>query len=323
MTLPWLALALCTTSNDPLWPTASHAVFRQATAHCSRGAYDEAQATTTKLQGKERDLLQGVVALARFEDLHDPAQLRMASIRIEAALAQLTEKTPQERFLLALALTQKAVVAGKLDESVSAAWSGRKAARLCESLKDAGFSSPDLDGILGGYLFWKAQSLGAARSLLGGDTRSKGINLTQSAASSQSPFQEAYKTSLTWIRFEQGRYGEALQLCQTALEAAPSNRIWHQAKGDMLFRLGRYPEALETYRGSWAEYSGMETLPVNRQSAAGNLARIHMAMGNADSARKWIRTFDDPHQAATRKWLPGSLVKEVAPVRKALGLPSP
>lgn len=323
MTAPWLLLLHGLAVADPLWPAPSQAVFRQATASCSRGAYDEAQATTSRLQGKERDLLQGVVALARFEDLHDPAQLRQASSRIESALSLLSEKTPQDRFLLALALTQKAVVAGKLGETVSAAWSGRKAARLCEALKEEGFASPDLDGILGGYLFWKAQSLGAARSLLGGDTRTKGIALTQVAASSQSPFQEAYRTSLTWIRFEQGRYGDALQLCQAALDAAPRNRIWHQAKGDMLFRLGRFPEALDTYRASWTEYAGIEILPVNRQSAAGNLARIHMAMGNVDSARKWIRTFDDPRQAATRKWLPGSLVKEVAPVRKSLGLPSP
>lgn len=323
MILSLLALAARFAAADPLWNQASLPVFRQATALCSKGSYDEAAGVATGLAGRERSLLLAVVALARFEDLHDPAQLQSASKHLETVLDGLGEDSPAERFLTALALTQKAVVAEKLGNSVSAAWSGRKAARLCEALKEEGFAQPDLDGILGGYLFWKAQSLGAVRSLLGGDTRERGIRLTQSASQSSSPFQEAYRTSLTWIRFEQGRYADGLQLCLKALESAPNNRIWHQAKGDMLFRLGRMNEALDTYRSSWNAYAGLETLPVGRQSAAGNLARIHMAMGNVDSARKWMRSFDDPRQAACRRWLPGSLVREVAPVRKKLGLPAP
>lgn len=318
-----LLLSLLGAASEPLWHPSTASVFSQATSLCARGSYDEAEAATLKLTGRERDLLQGVVALARFEDLHDPTRLNQASQRIESAIAKLSENTPRERFLLALALTQKAVVAGKLGSNLSAAWSGRKAAQLCQALKDEGHASPDLDGILGGYLFWKAQSLGAARALLGGDTRSRGIALTQLAIQSASPFQEAYRTSLTWIRFEQGRYGDALQLCQGALALNPGNRLWRQAQGDMLFRLGRKQEALETYRLSWSEYAGIETLPVNRQSAAGNLGRIHMALGNLDSARKWIKVFDDARQASTRPWLPGSLVREVAPVRKALSLPAP
>ena len=46
-------------------------------------------------------------------------------------------------------------------------------------------------------------------------------------------------------------------------------------------------------------------------------------VSDADSARKWIQVFDDPRQKAVRRWLPESLVREVAPLRKSLGLPSP
>ncbi|MEN9355275.1 MAG: hypothetical protein RL318_2600 [Fibrobacterota bacterium] len=318
-----LLLALTSASPAPLWPSTAMASFTQATGLCAKGAYEEASQVAARLQGRERDLLQAVVALARFEDLHDPAQLNLAGSKIEAALGKLSENTASERFLLAIALTQKAVVAGKQGSNIAAAWSGRKAAKICQALKEEGHASPDIDGILGGYLFWKAQSLGAARSLLGGDTRTQGIAMTQSAATSSSPFQEAYRTSLVWMRFEQSRYAEALQLCQASLDLNPGNRIWRQARGDMLFRLGRKQEALDAYRGSWNEYAGLEVLPVNRQSAAGNLGRIHMAIGNLDSARKWIKVFDDPRQSATRPWLPASLVREVAPVRKALSLPAP
>lgn len=323
MILAWAALAGQFLSADPLWSQSSLPVFRQATALCGKGSYDAATGLAASLAGRERALLLAVVCLARFEDLHDPSQLQTASRHLETVLDGLKEDSPGQRFLMALALTQKAVVAEKLGNSVTAAWSGRKAARLCEALKEEGFSQSDLDGILGGYLFWKAQALGAARSLLGGDTRERGIRLTQGASQSSSPFQEAYRTSLTWIRFEQKRYADGLQLCLQALEQSPNNRIWQQAKGDMLFRMGRLNEALDTYRSSWNAYAGIEVLPVGRQSAAGNLARIHLALGNADSARKWMRTFDDPRQAASRKWLPGSLLREVAPLRKQLGLPTP
>jgi tetratricopeptide (TPR) repeat protein len=319
-----LALALSgLVRSEPLWPEASQAVFREATRLCSQGRYSKAEALSQQLPGEERDLLHAVVGLSRFEDLHDPQMLRAAKAHVESALGKLDDDTPRQRFWTALALVQKSVVAGKLGENLSAAWSGRKAAQLCQKLRDQGYQSPDIDGILGGYLFWKAQSLGAARSLFGGDTRARGIGLTEAAARSQSPLRDAYRSSLAWMRFEQGRYAEALSICRTALEEFPENRIWRQAEGDMLFRLGRREEALTVYTRSWNEYAGLETLPVNRLSAAGNLGRIHLAMGNTDSARRWIQVFDDPRYRNVRPWLPASLLREVAPVRKRLGLPSP
>lgn len=319
-----LALALCgLVRSEPLWPAPSQATFREATRLCSQGRYSQADALSQQLAGEERDLLHAVVGLSRFEDLHDPQTLRTVKAQLESAIGKLDDDTPRERFWLALALVQKSVVAGKLGENLSAAWSGRKAAALCQKLRDQGYQSPDIDGILGGYLFWKAQSLGAARHLFGGDTRTRGIALTESAAKSQSPLRDAYRSSLAWMRFEQGRYAEGLAICRTALEEFPENRIWRQAEGDMLFRLGRREEALSVYRRSWNEYAGVETIPVNRLSAAGNLGRIHLAMGNDDSARHWIQVFDDPRYRTARPWLPASLVREIAPVRRRLGLPSP
>jgi tetratricopeptide (TPR) repeat protein len=157
--------------------------------------------------------------------------------------------------------------------------------------------------------------------LFGGDQRDRGLLLTQQAASSRSPFREAFRTSLLWIRYERGEYAEALRVVREARAIWPDNRLYRQAEGDVLFRLNRLPEALETYRTSFREYQGLETLPVGRLSAAGNLARIHAAMGQRDSARAWLDTLDAPRYRAVRRWLPASLVRDLAPVRRELSRP--
>ena len=316
-------LLLFAAASDALWPRGTEEVFRASARQCEAAQYAQAAQTAQQLPADERDLLLTVVALSRFEDLHDPALIRESRARIEALLERMPDESASQQFLKALALVQASVIYGKTGDNLKAALRGRKAAQLCQSLLDQGQRSPDLDGILGGYLFWKAQSLGMARSLFGGDTRARGIRLTESAASSDSPFRDAYRTSLVWIRFEQGKYGEALSICQKALGEMPNHHLWLQAKGDMLFRLGRLDEALATYRQSHSDLIGVEVLPVNLLSAAGNLGRIHYAAGRMDSARKWIQAFDAPAGKSARPWLPASLVREIQPLRKKLGLPDP
>jgi tetratricopeptide (TPR) repeat protein len=316
-------LALVGISAEGLWNPGTEEIFRASARLCEAGQYTGAAKTAQQLPTDERDLLLTVVALSRFEDLHEPAQLQLSRTRIEAMLERLQEDTPPQQFLKVLALVQASVIYAKTGDNFKAAMRSRKAAAMCQKLQDDGYHSPDLDGILGGYLFWKAQSLGMARSLLGGDTRTRGIRLTESAANSASPFRDAYRTSLVWIRFEQGKYGEALGICQKALGEMPNHHLWLQAKGDMLFRLGRLDEALDVYRKSHTDLAGVETLPVNLMSAAGNLGRIHYALGRADSARKWIQAFDAPAGKPSRPWLPASLVREIEPLRKKLSLPEP
>jgi tetratricopeptide (TPR) repeat protein len=220
---------------------------------------------------------------------------------------------------LSLAYSQDSYLASLEGRNLTSALSARKAANLCQALMAEGFDTPDLKGIVGGYLFWKAQSLGPLRFALGGDTRAQGLDWTRSAAASQSPFQEAYRTSLMWIYFERKAFDQGLSLARTGLVFCPGNRLYRQAEGDMLFRLNRLQEALETYRSSWVDYAGLETIPANRLAAAGNLARIHLAMRHTDSAKAWLDTLDALRYSKVRKWLPPSLVRELVPVRKELG----
>jgi tetratricopeptide (TPR) repeat protein len=289
------------------------------------GQYRAADSFARSWSGGSRSeelLMTATVALSAFSDLHNPARLEVARKALEQ-LSDLCGKKADTRSRLidAMALSQESYLAALEGRSLASALKGRSAASTAQDLLDQGVDSPELRGIVGGYLFWKSQSLGSFGRMIGGDHRAEGLLWTQQAAASRSPFREAFRTSLLWIRFERGEYSEALRVAQEARAAWPENRLYRQAEGDVLFRLGRLGEALTTYRQSFREYIGIETLPVSRLSAAGNLARIHAAMGRQDSARAWLDTLDAPRYKSVRKWLPTSLVRELEPVRRKLSHP--
>jgi hypothetical protein len=314
--------SLVPASGDRLFDAAAKEAFRETMALSTLGRHDAAETAARTWPGTASPagrILVAVAGLSRFADLHDPAALD----RARAALSDATDRlegrsSPRERFLLSLAYSQQSYLASLEGRQLGSALAGRKAANLCLALRSEGFDTPDLKGILGGYFFWKAQSLGALRFALGGDTRTKGLEWSIEAAASPGPFQEAYRTSLLWIRFERKEFDQGLALARAGLAACPGNRLYRQAEGDMLFRLNRFHEALEVYRVSWNEYTGLETIPANRLAAAGNLARIHLALQRPDSANAWLDTLDAPRYANVRAWLPPSLVRELAPVRRRL-----
>lgn len=315
-------VALLSSQPDPLLGEPAKQTFADAMRLSSQGRHDEAERlarTWTGSLSPEGRVLQAVTGLSRFADLHDPASLERARAALDLAVEKLDGKTTaRERFMLAMALSQQSFLASTEGRDLSAALTGRKAALLCQELMEQGLESPDLRGILGGYFFWKAQSLGALRFAFGGDTRAKGLEWTRQAAASESPFREAYRISLMWIRFERKEFAMGLALAREGIAAYPGNRLYRQAEGDMLFRLGRRQEALDTYRASWMEYAGVEVVPANRLAAAGNLARIHHSLGRGDSARAWLDTLDAGRYVHVRKWLPPSLVRELVPIRKEL-----
>lgn len=283
------------------------------------GAADTLARSQTWARTPEGLVLRATLALGEFEDLHPPERLARAELLLKQADAALAgDASRKGRWLAMLEHSQRSYLHALRGEEIQATMAGRRAAGLARGLVDDGLDDPDALGVLGGYQFWKAQTLGALRSVLGGDTRVSGLALTEKAAGSRSPLREVWRTSLLWIHFERKEFPLALEVARQGLADCPGNRIYRQAEGDVLFRMGRIDEALDRYRQSWKEYTGLETLPVNRQSAAGNLARIHFAAGRRDSAKAWLDTLDAPRYESARRWLPPSLVRELLPVRSAL-----
>lgn len=319
-----VALLLCTALGAAeTLPADVRAAWGQATrlASCGRhGAADTLARSQPWSREPEGLVLRATIALGEFADLHEPERLARAEVLLAQAGKSLDDDASlRGRYLAMLALSQESYLLSLQGKDLRATLKGREAASLAQELRESGCDDPDVLGVLGSYLFWKAQVLGPLRAAFGGDTRAAGLVLTERAAASSSPLREIWRTSLLWIRFERREYGAALRVAQDALVACPGNRLYRQAEGDVLFRLGRLDEALARYRTSRTEYAGLETIPVNQQSAAGNLARIHFAAGRRDSALAWLDTLDAPRRAAARRWLPPSLVRELGPVRSALG----
>jgi tetratricopeptide (TPR) repeat protein len=314
----WLLFAQ---SGDTLLGTRNIRVFEEASRLSLSGHHAEAlrfASSWERRASQEGQLLCAGVDLAAFSDLHDPARLESARASLDKLSKLARGHDPHSRLILALARSQQSYLASLEGRNISSALWGRSAASVAQELLDRGVESPELKGVLGGYLFWKSQSLGSLGRALGGDERTRGLAWTIQSAASESPFRDAFRTSLLWIRFERGEYPEALRVARCARAEWPKNRLYRQAEGDVLFRMGRFQEALEVYRESFREYAGLETVPVNRLAAAGNLARIHAALGRTDSACAWLDTLDSPRYRFARRWLVPSLLDELGPVRRKL-----
>lgn len=317
-----LLLSAAIGAGGPLPPEVG-SVWGQATRLSSLGRHGAAD-TLVRSQSWSRTpeglVLRATLALGEYADIHEPERLARAEVLLSLADRALeTDTSTKGRWLSMLSLSQESFLFSLKGSELRASLKGREAASVASDLQEAGSDDPDVLGLLGSYLFWKAQVLGPLRTAFGGDTRTRGLAWTERAASTNSPLREIWRTSLLWIRFERKEYPLALKVAQDALAACPGNRLYRQAEGDILFRLGRLDEALERYRASWIEYAGIETIPVNRQSAAGNLARIHFAAGRRDSALAWLDTLDAPRYSSARHLLPPSLVRELKPARAALG----
>jgi len=312
-------------AGDTLLGSRGLAAFEEASNLSLSGKHRAADSFARSWEGgsaQEKLLLSATVALSAFADLHDPARLESAHRSLDQLSRLVRSGTdPRTRLIDAMALSQESYLAELEGRNMASALDGRSAASVARDMMDRGWDSPELRGILGGYLFWKSQGIGPLGRFIGGDQRDRGLLYTQQAAASRSPFREAFRTSLLWIRYERGDYAEALRVVQDARAIWPENRLYRQAEGDVLFRLDRLPQALDTYRASFREYDGLEVLPVGRLSAAGNLARIHAAMNRPDSARAWLDTLDAPRYKKVRKWLPASLVRDLVPVRRELSRP--
>jgi len=182
----WL---LCAQFCDTLLGTRNIRVFEEASRLSLSGRHAEARnlaASWDRRSAPEGLLLCAGVDLSAFSDLHDPARLESARAALEKISKLPRSGDPRSRLILALARSQESYLASLEGRTISSALCGRSAASLALGLVDQGVDAPELKGILGGYLFWKSQSLGVLGRALGGDERAKGLAWTIQASSSDS-----------------------------------------------------------------------------------------------------------------------------------------
>jgi tetratricopeptide (TPR) repeat protein len=136
------------------------------------------------------------------------------------------------------------------------------------------------------------------------------------AAAASGPLEDLFLGSLFWICLEQGRHAEALALSEGFQARYPGNRMARELRAAALFRSGDLAGAREEQEKLWREYLELRPLPgrlpLGRHRAAGNLARIHAALGNGDEAGIYRTEWERAVRGAAGPWLPGSLKRELA-----------
>jgi len=107
--------------------------------------------------------------------------------------------------------------------------------------------------------------------------------------------------NLSQVRIAQGRFAEALALCDRGLTVAPSKTGFHTNRGAALISLGRFAEAEASFTRAVADGGD--------PSARANLARLYAASGRLSLAEKSYREAmaSEPNEAV-RRALEGELL---------------
>lgn len=163
-----------------------------------------------------------------------------------------------------------------------------------------------------------------------GDDRNAAAHRLDSASRLCFRLGPVLRTAWLWTEFDQGHYQAGIAPLGESLARYPEHRLYRQMLGDFQFRQGRYSEALASYRQAFSAYArpapgvSWKLLPVGYLSCAGNLARIHAALGAKDSALVYLDIWESPTYASLREWLPPSLATALKPLRNRLKTsPSP
>lgn len=295
-TLPLLLFFLVFAWCAPI-ETPAEALPQRILAYTLSQRYDAAMRAADSLipsNPAHASFFQNMVRLSRFDDLGDTNDLQRAR--------QSLERAPfTEPFWEALRLFQLGFVKAEQKQSLGAALTTRKAAKVF-----AGMPSLEAKAFYAIYAYY----LDGATTWLPfkSDHRLEHIASLERAQAESTYFWPLFATSLVWMRFDRKEYPLALRLVEGMLARAPAHPVFLQMKADMLFRLGRYPEAAQLYEQSALDYARRSPGSIRWWSAAGNLVRIYAAQGDSLRLQKWQAHFAKPAFSKIRPWLPASLM---------------
>jgi hypothetical protein len=297
-----------------------------------RGAYGRADSLLRSLPDiPARAYFRGLVLAGECNDLGDTAALAEAERqweRIDRAAEERDSPLPKDpRYGLyrGLAELQLSYVAGIHGGRLKAARLGRRAAKRLEAYRGIAeaaaalalyeYYKADLLQGIDWLPFVRADRAGPLRDLEAAVPRSRYLHATLLA-------------SLLWIYYDTGRYRDGMPAIRAFLARYPGNRVWRQMLADFHFRgapseAGSLDSALILHHALADEYQSLGSadslahrLPLGYLCSIGNLAKIHAARGETEALRRQLRIWDEPRYAASKPWLPASLVREVEALRK-------
>jgi tetratricopeptide (TPR) repeat protein len=278
----------------------------------------------------------GIAQLQRAEDLGDTAAFHRAHQLWGEMWVRLEKASSHEGDLLrGLVGLQWAAT----DQHYGRTWHGLGISLKAKSLLQKLPGCPEAQAALALLDYYREQLL-PSWSPGGGDPAKAALRLREAAQRCRR-MQPLFMTAWIWTQFDLARWPAGLETVDRYLQSYPDHRLYRQMRGDFLFRSGRHAEALDAYRKALNLYPTPATqvaqitgvtqpesasvrpmpttiAPIGYLSCIGNLARIHAALGQKDSARHYLELWEAPRFKPFDPWLPASLKKALKPLRAQL-----
>lgn len=314
--------------SDCLFEPALDTILLAALDRMYRMDYAGADSLLATLPaGPARSYFQGIALINRFDDLGDTAALFRAEALWEGVYRSTDAPgnpdagTTGPAFLYrGLSAMQLSYVAGLTGSAIRSAHLARKAVAILRP----GARFAEAEAALALYDYYKADLLkGVEWMPFVAADRTAPLRRLETAIPRSRYLREVLHTSLLWLYYDAGRYGDGLRPIEAFLARYPGNRFYRKIQADFLFRKGALDSALGLQEGLAREYLGLRKicpspacLPIGYLSSVGNLAKIHSSQKHPESLKRRLATWNSPEHGGTMKWLPGSLKREVRSLGK-------
>jgi len=242
-------------------------------------------------------VFQNIIRISLYDDKGDTASLKVASKNLESC------KT--EGLWDALRNFEIGYVLTETGHSVKGAMQTRSAAKMFEDSPD--FEAKSFYAI---YAYYVDNSFGWLP--FKSDNRETYLKTLDDASVKSKHFWPLFLTPLIWMHYDRKDFARGLSLAERGLAKAPNHPVMLQIKADMLYRLKRYSEAAAIYEASAADYLGRTGKSIRYWCSVLNLIRIYHDAGDKAKADEQRKKLDDPEYKKLEKWMPGSLMDDLA-----------
>jgi len=242
-------------------------------------------------------VFQNIIRISLYDDKGDTASLKVASKNLESC------KT--EGLWDALRNFEIGYVLTETGHSVKGAMQTRSAAKMFEDSPD--FEAKSFYAI---YAYYVDNSFGWLP--FKSDNRETYLKTLDDASVKSKRFWPLFLTPLIWMHYDRKDFARGLSLAERGLAKAPNHPVMLQIKADMLYRLKRYSEAAAIYEASAADYLGRTGKSIRYWCSVLNLIRIYHDAGDKAKADEQRKKLDDPEYKKLEKWMPGSLMDDLA-----------
>ena len=249
--------------------------------------YDSALAVASDLVQKAPEepagyFLRMTVMSARYFDENDTNSFK-AIFGVADRVSALSEggAGPMPRFYHAAAEAFRSILLTEEGNAISGALQGRRAAREFGALLSEGVESGDALGIVGAYHYWSSVVLkGLTWIPYIENRRERGIREMRTGTAASRYMKFALSHSLLWCYYNNHRFADALALCDSVLADYPAHSLFLQSRMHILYKMGRFREALDISGPLLKRSLAREKVPVNSTIIRCKMGLIHYSMGN-------------------------------------------